>query len=162
MPTQDWDLNRDQFRGFFLNWRKHICHCPALTPSTEDLSKPFTESTLTLLLALRWEMQSQRQKWTATVSWWRESGLTPSAHCLHHQCRTSTPWVGAKPKQLSTPALCSVPAHVSLSPQGSVLLCYGCNASSTAGRASAPHCTWLRREKPNSCTRTESKSFRKN
>lgn len=160
MPTQDWDLNRDQFRGFFLNWRKHICHCPALTPSTADLSKPFTESTLTLLLALRWEMQAQRQKWTATVSWWRESGLTPSAHCLHHQCRTSTPWVGAKPKQLSTPALCSVPAHVSLSPQGSVLLC--CNASSTAGRASAPHCTWLRREKPNSCTCTESKSFRKN
>lgn len=64
--------NRHQFRGIFLMEGKGVYHCLALMPSTEELSKHFRDSTLTLLVALRWEAEAQRWKWTAAVLWWRE------------------------------------------------------------------------------------------
>lgn len=54
--------NRHQVRGIFLMEGKGVYHCLALMPSTEELSKHFRDSTLTLLVALRWEAEAQRWK----------------------------------------------------------------------------------------------------
>lgn len=117
----------------FLNWRQG---CPPLHGSNAIHRRPLQTlqrqhpDTVTGTKMGNWGPEREMNCYSLVM---KKSGLTPSAHCLHHQCRTPKARAGAQPKQLST--LCSVPAHVSLSPQGSVLLCHGCSPSSTAGRA---------------------------